>query len=186
MKTLLIVMMGMTFSIASQAASPPEPLVGYVVMANNDTVKCKIKTGRFLENPFTGIKIINEQGEEHNIRPKDKQVIAFGFFEKFRWYHFLLIEAGDRSEHGYYQRLVYGNYKLYCHPVKVQYQLSQYVLFNPAGQFIKFETAILTPWKRLVKELLKDDAKALEAAEQLTNNTNIPLFVRALNKDQAE
>jgi hypothetical protein len=59
-------------------------------------------------------------------------------------------------------------------------------LFNPSGQFVKFETAILSPWKKQLKELFKDDTNALEAAEKLTNNINIPLFVISLNKEQAE
>ncbi len=64
MKHITLVIIVTIFSIAASAA---EPLNGYIVMANNDTIQCKIKNGRFLNNPFHGITIINEHGEDESI-----------------------------------------------------------------------------------------------------------------------
>ena len=176
-RVLLLILIASTFSLPGSAA---EPLTGYVVMANNDTIICKIKGGRFL-NPFYGITIINEAGQEQSFRAKDKKIIAFGFVEYLRRYHYLFVEAGDKYEHGFYQRVVDGKYKLYGRPATVQGDLPTYVLFNSTGQFTKFQACLICPWKKQLRELLKDDTKAVEAVES-AKPSNVPQFVMDLNK----
>jgi hypothetical protein len=77
-------------------------------------------------------------------------------------------------------------YKLYGRATTVQGGLPTWILFNPAGQFVKFETAFLSPWKKQLRELLKDDPKALEAVEEVSAKSNIPIFVAGLNKGSTE
>ena len=180
MKRLLPVILIATFSIAARAA---EPLNGYIVMANNDTIQCKIKAGRFLNNPFRGITVINEQGAAETFPSKDKKIIAFGFVENLRRYDFLFIDVGDKLESGFYQLNVKGpKYKLYYKPTTVYGGNPTYVLFNPTGEFAKFEPCVLCPWKKQLRVLLKDDPKALAAVENAPR-VNMPQFVLDINKE---
>lgn len=167
------------FSLAARAA---EPLAGYVVMENSDTIKCKIKSGRFLANPYYGITIINEQGEEQTFKGKDKKIIAFGFEENLRRYDYLFVDVGDKSENGFYQRLVNGSkYKLYSQPPTIYGGNPTYVLYNQKGEFVKFEPCLVCPWRKQLREFLKDDAKAVELVEDAPR-VNIPKFVLDINK----
>ena len=150
-------------------------------MANNDTVICKIKGGRFI-NPFYGITIINEQGEQQAFHKQDKKIIAFGFVENSRLYDYLFIDVGNKLENGFYQRLVNGGrYKLYGRPPTVAGGNPIYVLFNPSGEFTKFDPCVFCPWKKQLRELLKDDPKALELVDS-ASRFNIPKFVMDINK----
>lgn len=168
-----------TFSISAGAA---ELVDGYIVMANNDTVKCKMKGGRFLSTPFNGITIIDEQGQEQSVRAKDKKIIAFGFVEKYRTYHYLYVDAGDKLENGFYQLMINGpRYRLYGRPTTVYGGNPTYVLFTPTGEHTTFEPCVLCPWKKQLRELLKDDSKALELVENAPR-VNIPKFVMDINK----
>lgn len=168
------------FLVGARAA---EPLTGYIVMENNDTIQCKIKGGRFLTNPFRGITVINEQGEAESLPARDKKIIAFGFVENLRRYDFLFIDVGDKLESGFYQLNVNGpKYKLYYKPTTVYGGNPTYVLFNPAHEFAKFEPCVLCPWKKQLRVLLKDDPKALAAVENAPR-VNIPQFVMDINKD---
>jgi hypothetical protein len=180
MKRLLPVILIATFSIAAHAA---EPLNGYIVMANHDTIQCKIKGVRFLLNPFHGITVINEQGESQALPSRDKKIIAFGFVENLRRYDFMFIEVGDKLESGFYQLNVNGpKYKLYHKPTTVYGGNPTYVLFTPSGDFAKFEPCVLCPWKKQLRALLKDDPKALAAVENAPR-VNMPQFVIDINKD---
>lgn len=179
MKQVLLAILIATFSTASAAT---EPLAGYIVMANNDTILCKIKSGRFLSNPFNGITIVNEQGEDEVLPSKTKKIIAFGFVENLKSFHYLFVEVGDKFETGFYQRIVDGRkYKLYGRPTTVYGGNPTYVLFNQVGDFTKFEPCVLCPWKKQLRELLKDDAQALEKVESAPR-VDIPKFVIDINK----
>jgi hypothetical protein len=59
---------------------------------------------------------------------------------------------------------------------------AQYVLFNAAGEWVKFETCVLCPWKKGMREVFKDDAKALEALANASYPINVPKFVAEVNK----
>ena len=177
-------MLFFTITSYSLMALAAKPLDGYVVMANNDTIQCKIRDGRFLNNPFGGITIINEEGEELSFRAKDKKIIAFGFIENFKRYHYKFIEAGEKNDQGFYQLLVNGpKYKLYSRVGLVQGEGITYVLFNPSGEFVKFQPSLLNPWKKQLRDLLKDDPHALKAVEEAKLSTNMSLFVMDLNKE---
>lgn len=163
-------------------AQAAEPLKGYIVMSNNDTIECKIKSGRFLNNPFYGITIINDQGEEASFNSKDKKIIAFGFTEKSSSYHYLFVDVGDKLESGFYQLIVNGpQYKLYGRPTTIYGGNPTYVLFNQNHVFIKFEPCVVCPWKKQLRELLKDDLKALEHIDN-ASRIDIPKFVTEINK----
>jgi hypothetical protein len=180
MKRTVLFIIIICFSIAARAV---DLLDGYIVTAGNDTLRCKIKGGRFLTVPFRGATMINEQGEEQSFGAREKKVIAFGFVERFFRYDYLYVETGDQLESGYFQRIVNGaRYKLYSRPTTVQGGNPTYVLFNPAGQFVKFDPCILCPWRKQLREFLKDDPKALELVENAPR-VNIPKFVVALNKE---
>lgn len=179
MKRLLLVIFITTFSLAARAV---DLLDGYIVMANNDTLKCKIKGGRFLNVPFSGVTIVNEKGEEQAFRAKEQAIIAFGFVERFSRYDYMFVNTGDKTETGFYQRLVNGaKYKLYSRPTTVYGGNPTYVLFNPSGAFTLFEPCVVCPWKKRLREFLKDDPKALELVEDAPR-VNIPKFVIDLNK----
>lgn len=179
MKRLILVIIITSFSIASRAA---EPLIGYIVLENNDTIQCKIRSGRFLNNIFHGITIINEEGKDESLPSKDKKIIAFGFIENLRTYHYLFVDVGDKLENGFYQLIDNGpKYKLYGRPATVYGGNPTYVLFNQAGELAKFETCVVCPWKKQLREILKDDVKALEYVEN-ASRVNIPKFVRDINK----
>ena len=178
MKFVIQLIIITTFSITAQAA---ELLPGYVVMANNDTVICKIKGGRFLNVPFNGVTIINEQGEEQSYTRKDKKIIAFSFVENRVLYDYKFVDVADKSESGFYQRIVNGaRYKLYMRPATVYGGNPTYVLFNPSGEFTYFEPCVVCPWKKQLRELLKDDPKALALVDNAPR-VNIPKFVQDIN-----
>jgi len=179
MKRLLIAIIITAYSTAARAG---EPLPGYVVMANNDTIQCKIKSGRFLSNPFYGITIINEQGVDEKLPSKNKKIIAFGFVEKLKSFHYLFVDVGDKLENGFYQLIVDGlKYKLYGRPTTLYGGNPTYVLFNQNRDFTKFEPCVVCPWKKQLRELFKDDPKALEHVE-IASRVNIPKFVIDINK----
>lgn len=181
MKRLLIFTVILSFTIAARSA---ELLDGYIVTADHDTVQCKIKGGRFLLTPFSGAVMINAQGEEQSFGAKDKKVIAFGFTERYARYHYLYVDAGNKTESGYYQLLVNGpRYKLYSRPTTVYGGNPTYVLFNPAGQFTLFEPCLVCPWRKQLREFLKDDAKALALVETAPR-VNIPKFATEINKEE--
>lgn len=180
MKQFLLLIISTTFTIAAMAA---EPVPGYIVLANNDTIRCQIKAGRFLTVPFRGITIINEQGKDEFLPSKDKKIIAFGFVEFFRRYDYLFVDVGDKLESGFYQLLNAGKYKLYGRPATVYGGNPIYVLYNPAGEFLKFEPCVVCPWKKQLRALLKDDTKAVAAVED-ASRVNIPKFVVEINRNK--
>ena len=187
MRRLLIFILCLIFTSTAQAA---EYLDGYIVLANKDTVKCKFKAGGFIRSTsFNRIVIITEQGEEQVFRAHDKKILGYGFVERGRRYDFLFVDVKPKAESGFYQRIVDGDkYKLYAHVLSSQgypgisTAQPQYVLFNTAGAFEKFETCVLCPWKKQLRQLLKDDANALEILEN-TSRLEIPNFVVAINKE---
>lgn len=179
MKQIILVII---ITISSIAANAAEPLNGYIVMINNDTIQCKIKSGRFLNNPFFGITIINEQGEDESLNSRNKKIIAFGFTEKLRNFHYKFVDVGDKLETGFYQLIVDGlHYKLYGRPTTVYGGNPTYVLFNQNNDFTKFEPCVVCPWKKQLRELLKNDPKALEHVEN-ASRVDIPKFVIEINK----
>lgn len=120
----------------------------------------------------------------------DKKILGYGFVERGKRYDFLYIELKPKSESGFYQRVVDGDrYKLYVHETSVQTYpgvstaMPQYVLFNPAGAFQKFETCLACPWRKQLRELLKDDSNALQHLEK-TSRLEITNFVLVINRDQ--
>ena len=163
------------FSIPSHSN---EFMDGYIVMANNDTVRCKIRAGDFL-----GVRIINQQGEKEYIGAKDQKIIAFGFIDKGKRYEFQYLDPGKKHEDGFYQRLVKGTkYKLYGRPPQVQGDLPTYVLFNSLGEFEKFQQCFICPWKMQLRDLLKDDQKAIETIEKMPPLT-MTIFTNLINKE---
>lgn len=187
MRKLLVFILFLSFTATGRAA---DFLDGYIVLANRDTVKCKFKVGGLIHSTsFTRIAIVTEGGEEQVYRARDKEVLGYGFVEKGRRYDFLFVDVKPKSESGFYQRIVDGDkYQLYVHLVSsqgypgVSTAQPQYVLFNAAGAFEKFETCVLCPWKKQLRELLREDPKALEHLEN-TSRLEIPSFVRIINKD---
>lgn len=181
MKRILLLLIISVFLMAASARAV-ELHDGYIVKEFNDTVKCKVKGGRFLSSPFYGITIVDEQGKEQFLRALDKKITAFGFVKNFTVYHFLFVKVGDRLENGFYQLIVNGpRYKLYSRPKIVADGIPAYLLFNPSGEFKTFEPCILCPWKKQLRELLRDDANALEQVENAPR-VNIPKFVMDINK----
>ena len=180
MRHVLLVMIMAILTLAGRAA---EPLTGYIVLANKDTIQCKIKGGRFLSNPFHGITVINEQGEAESLPSRDKKIIAFGFVENLKRFDYLFVDVGDKLENGFYQLVVNGpRYKLYGRPSTLYGGNPLYVLFNPTGEFAKFEPCVVCPWKKQLRVLLKDDPNAIAAVENAPR-VNIPRFVMDINKD---
>jgi hypothetical protein len=95
----------------------------------------------------------------------------------------------QRSESGFYQQLVNGpKYRLYTHVLTsstypgVTMEHPQYVAFNAAGDVVKFETCLACPWKKQLRNLLKDDTKALELLESGVDRKKIAEFVVEINK----
>ncbi len=179
MKQLIQFIIITTFAISAGAT---EPLPGYIVTEDKDTIQCKIKGGRFLNTPFYGITVINEQGEDERLPSKTRKIIAFGFIEKMKSYHYIYVDVKDKLENGFYQRIVSGlKYQLYIRPKTVADGLPTYVLFNQNQEFTKFEPCVLCPWRKQLRELLKDDAKALEHVDK-ASRVNFSQFVLDINK----
>ncbi len=167
----------------SNAAFAVDLLEGYIVTASGDTIRCKVKGGKFLTSPFNGISIINN-GVEEQVRSKDQSIMAFGFTERGISYHYLYVNVGDKLENGFYQLLVNGTrYKLYTRPTQVYGGNPTYVLFNPAGRFTYFEPCVVCPWKKQLRHLLQDDPTALEKVDN-ASRVNIPKFVKEINESK--
>ena len=174
----------------SAAGNATEVLDGYVIMPNKDTVKCKFNIKSLRKySPFYEIRAVMENGEEQAFRAKDKKILGYGFMDLGISYHFWYIEMKQKSESGFYQQLINGTkYRLYRHMLSsstypgVSMNHPQYVLFNAAGDFVKFETCILCPWKKQLREVLKDDTTALELLESNADRNKIPEFVAEINK----
>jgi hypothetical protein len=167
-----------------------ELLDAYIVLPNNDTVKCKLKVTNSLilsTNFFDKLTIVTEDGSEKIYHARDKELLAYGFIEKGRQYHYLYVDVKPKIESGFYQRIVNGKYRLYSHLVgsygygTFGSSSYQYVLFNPAGEFVKFEVTPLRPWKKQLRELLKDDENALQKIGDIKNPAGIPKFVLEIN-----
>lgn len=178
MNRLLLALSLILSSFVSKAA---DPVSGYYVTAGSDTVRCKIKSGRFLSTPFYGITVINESGDEERLPSKDKKLLAFGFTEGFSTFHYHFFDVGSKTENGFYQLLVKGRYKLYGRPTTVYGGNPTYVLVTPSEAFTQFEPCVLCPWKKQLRDLLKDDAEALTLVENAPR-VDIPKFVSEINK----
>ncbi len=166
-------------------------LEGYIVLANNDTIACKFKVtkGGGVTNFFSKLTVVNEQGEEKVYVAADREVLAYGFTEFGKRYEYLYIDARQKVDRRFYQRIVDGpKYKLYVHTIVtstypgIGMGMPQYVLFTSAGESVKFENCILCPWKKQMRLLAKDDAKALELIEG-ASRLKIPELVAEMNKD---
>jgi hypothetical protein len=175
MRSLLVFLFIVCISLSSRAN---DSIDGYVIMANKDTVKCKFSLRSLrVFRPFYLIKVRTETGEEQTFRAKDKKILGYGFKDMGVQYHFWYIEMKKKSESGFYQQLINGpKYKLYT-------ALPYYVLFAPTGDFVQFEACILCPWKKQLRELLKDDTKALELLENGADRNKIIDFVSAINRE---
>ncbi|GEO10710.1 hypothetical protein [Segetibacter aerophilus] len=173
------------------AAKAADPIPGYIVLVNNDTVKCKFKTGGFIlaSNFFNKLTVINDQGEEQVYHASDKKLVAFGLTQNGRKYDYLYMDVKPKTDNGFYLRIVKGGkYQLYSHQVASSSGMFSslspiYVLYNPSGEFVKFEPCVLCPWKKHLRELLKDDQKALDEINNIPFPPNIPKFVVEINKE---
>ena len=188
MKRLLLLVALFTLSASSKAA---DYLPGYIVLENNDTVQCKFKLGGFIlaTNFFNKLTVVNEQGEEQVYKAADKKVLAYGFVDGGRRFDYLYVDVKSKTESGFYQRIINGqHYKLYRHFVSaggyggISSASPIYVLFNPAGEYVRFDPCVVCPWKKQLRELMKDDPKALDVLENKAKRLDIPGFVFELNK----
>lgn len=177
-----------TFSLTAKAA---DPITGYIVLANNDTVKCKFKTGGFIlaSNFFNKLTVINDHGEKLVYHAGDKKLKAFGLLENGKKYDYQYMDVKPKTDNGFYLRVINGRkYQLYSHHVGSSSGMFNslspiYVLFNPSGEFVKFDPCVFCPWKRHLRVLLKDDQKALVALEDMKSPPNIVKFVIDINKE---
>ena len=188
MKVLFLLLAAVCISTISNAAAFID---GYVILANKDTVRCQFDTKSLRKfSPFYEIRVTTENGEEQVYRAKDKKILGYGFRDLGIAYDFWYIEMKQKSESGFYQQLINGpKYKLYSHMLSsstyagVAVSNPQYVVYNAAGEFVQFETCVLCPWKKKLREIFKEDTKALE----LVNNTSYPVdvskLVSTVNKD---
>lgn len=176
MKYLTLLISVMIFSIAARSAD----LNGYIVMANNDTVKCKIRAF-----DFNGVTVIHEQGNKEVYRSKDEKIIAYGYFEKGKWVNYSFLNVGSNSDKGFYQRLVNGpKYRLFGRAPEVQGGNFTYLLFKPSGELLKFDACSgFCPWRKKLREFLSDDSKAEEAIDKATPYT-LPLYIGHLNRQE--
>lgn len=178
MRLLTATLVGLLLSFAARAVDTHP---GYIVLAEGDTVTCTIKGGRFLQRTFYGITVIDEGGKDTFLPSKEKKILGYGFSDGLRTYHYRFVDVGDKLENGFYQLLDNGpKYRLYGRPTTVYGGNPTYVLFNGEA-FTKFEPCVVCPWKKGLRELLKDDPEALEAVEK-ASRVDIPSFVRGLNK----
>jgi hypothetical protein len=185
-KILLLV----TVMVICTSGKAAEFLDGYVILASKDTVKCQFRTSTLRKfSPFYEIRVVMEGGEEQAFRAKDKKILGYGFRDLGIAYDFWYIEMKQKSESGFYQQLINGpKYRLYSHMLSsstypgISMNHAQYVLFNAAGEWVKFETCVLCPWKKGMREVFKDDAKALEALANASYPINVPKFVAEVNK----
>lgn len=174
MKHLLLLIFIVTISAAARSADLYD---GYVVMTNNDTVKCKVKSG-----DFSGVTVINEQGEKEVYRIKDEKIIAFGYFKEGRRYDYFFLNLGSNNDKGFYQRTVNGpKYVFYGRPPQVQGGSFTYVLYKQSGEYLKFDAcSAFCPWKKKLREFLSDDENAGKAID-MASPSSLSLYVAHLN-----
>ena len=188
MKSLLVAVFIICLSLSSRAE---DRIDGYVIMANKDTVKCTFSFRSLKKiSPFYEIRVVMENGEEQAFRAKDKTILGYGFRDFGVAYDFWYIEMKQKSESGFYRQLINGpKYRLYSHMLSsstyagVSTSHPQYVLFNATGNFVKFENCMVCPWKKQLREVLKEDTKALELLESVAERNKIPEFVATINKE---
>lgn len=189
MKKIVFIILLAIVSISSRGA---DYLDGYVVFANNDTMKCKFKLGGFIvaTNFFNRLTIVNDKGEEQLYKAHEKKILAYGFVDGGRRFNYQYFEVEPKVESGFYQRINNSpRYKLFRHMVSTSGGVvgsvsPVYVLLTPAGNYVRFDPCIACPWKRKLRKLLQDDPKALDILENQAKAKDIPAFVLELNKEE--
>lgn len=176
MKRLMLIILIITFSIAGRSA---ELLDGYIVLVNNDTIRCKIKSV-----DFHGVTVINEKGEKEVYRIKDEKIVAYGYVEKGRQRDYYFHKIGVNYFNGFYQRLINRpRYKLYGRAPEVSGGNPTYILFKQSGESLNFDACVaFCPWKKKLREFLKDEPKADEAIDK-ANPYTLPLYLAGLNRE---
>lgn len=161
---------------------------GYMILAGQDTVLCKIKiAGKKQVTGYSALVIVTETGEEKVFRAIDKQVVAFGFNYMGVMAHYRFAEIKKTYESGFFRLIDNGkNYKLYVHIYRTSYNgvivdQPHYVVFKPNGEYVDLTTHALGNWKKNLKHILRDNPEALKAMENVSR-TEIDSFIRSLNK----
>lgn len=161
---------------------------GYIIKANGDTVKCKIKLGGVPR--ATGgdqVTVVNQDGESIRYKAKEGEVIGYGVYLAGRSADFRYFELKPKAESNFYQLLYNGSkYKLYyiietADMGTVVTSSPKYVFVNEKGAFNFFGTCTICGWRKRLGELLQDDAAALVELEKISAK-DIPDFVGRIDK----
>lgn len=161
---------------------------GYVVLAKKDTLACKIVFGGPKGTDKTRVSTMKPDGEEKIYKTKDKQVLAYGFYQMGVPFDYLFVDLGQKVETGFFRLIENGNpYKLYVQNNNetvhgVTTTTPYYVLFNDSGASIDFLVSGVSGWKKKLEGFLKDDPEAIEKLESV-NRQDVLKFIKSLNEN---
>ena len=101
MKSILLVVLGFCFSFTTKSNDFAD---GYIVLAGQDTVSCKIKIGgkRPVTN-YTTVVIMTTDGDEKVYKAKDKLVLAYGFQSMGVRFDYRFAEIQKTYESGFFR-----------------------------------------------------------------------------------
>jgi hypothetical protein len=160
---------------------------GYILLSNNDTVKCKIKVPRDLAM-FDKVSIKDSLGKEQTYKAKSIDINGFGFFYKDKKYDYTLI-LDDRAGAQFLMRELAGpRFNLYYRydyssaGPGASYRSDTYVLEDTAKRTVRVTGGVFSSYKKKIKVFLKDDPSMLELFDNAVSGiTDIEKFVKEAN-----
>ncbi|MFC3881620.1 hypothetical protein ACFOSV_15605 [Algoriphagus namhaensis] len=164
---------------------------GYVLFAEQDTVKCQIKIGgKKADTNYYALVIKNQKGEAEDevYKAKEGKVIGYGIREFGAELDYRNVEISGTNDGGFFKLVDNGpNYKLYLHMVStstngVVTTLPQYAMYKPNGEYVILTTHMLGNWKKNLRKILADNPKYLPEVEKV-GRMEIPEFVEKLNSE---
>ncbi len=160
---------------------------GYILMPNNDTIKCKIKVPKDLDL-FDKVSIQDSLGKEQTYKAKNKEINGFGFFYKDQKHDYTLI-VDDHGGAQFLMRklagtrfILYYRYDYMSFGSGASYRSDTYRLEDTAKRTVTVTGGIFSSYKKKIKTFLKDDPAMLDLFEKTVSGiTDIEKFVKQAN-----
>jgi hypothetical protein len=160
---------------------------GYILMSNNDTIKCKIKVPKDLAL-FDKVSIQDSLGKEQTYKAKNIDINGFGFFYQGQKYDYTLIIDDRRGAQFLMRKLAGTRFNLYYRYDYVSfasgasYRSDTYMLEDTAKRSVTVTGNAFSSYKKKIKAFLKDDPAMLDLFEKTVSGiTDIEQFVKQAN-----